>query len=98
MICFDRTRQLQQVSNSIETNYPNLYSILGKFCCLFCHIQKDQLKIPVDVRGRLEKRTLSTLDKDLDHMTHTYNGDTKKAKLCNNVIGKRVFNVPIDQV
>jgi len=52
----------------------------------------------VDVRGRLEKRTLSTLDKDLDHMTHTYNGDTKKAKLCNNVIGKRVFNVPIDQV
>jgi len=76
----------------------NLYSILGKFCCLFCHIQKDQLKIPVDVRGRLEKRTLSTLDKDLDHMTHTYNGDTKKAKLCNNVIGKRVFNVPIDQV
>jgi len=49
-------------------------------------------------RGRLEKRTLSTLDEDLDHMTHIYNGDTKKAKLCNNVIGKRVFNVPIDQV
>ena len=43
-------------------------------------------------RGVKEKRTLTTLDDDLCRFQNEFN------EFCNNVIGERLFNVPLNQV
>ena len=65
---------------------------------MFCHISKDDLKKPLSDRGESKKRTLQTLDEDLERFQTEFDGDIKKAKFANNVIGHRIFNIPIDQV
>ena len=45
-----------------------------------------------------DTKTLKTLDRDLTKFQQEHSGILKNAKLCNNVIGERLFNVPLDQV
>ena len=70
---------------------------IGKHPCLFCHIPKEQLKIPKEERDQHSKRTLETLIRDFETF-ESYGKDTKKAKFCNNVINQTLFNVPLSQV
>jgi len=65
---------------------------------LFCHIQRDELKQPTKERGKKQARTLQTLKDNHQLFINTHKGDTKKAKLCKNVISPTLFNVPINQV
>ena len=84
--------------NKKMLNFTKTYFNQGKHCCLFCHITKDQLRIPPSERGKSEPRTLETLDRDFETFTKEFDGDLKKAKFANNIISSRIFNIPIDQV
>eukprot|EP00731_Ephydatia_muelleri_P015665 Em0009g89a len=65
--------------------------------CLCCHIHKDQMKIPVDIRGAFEARTLETITQDnLNYMAS--GGIRSNAQLFHNCISKPIFNIPLSQV
>ncbi|XP_066926723.1 uncharacterized protein [Clytia hemisphaerica] len=67
----------------------------GRYPCLFCTITKSQLKIPRSQRNCM-LRTLDSLDEKLQEFQK--HDDKAKAKFYENVIGERIFNVPLDQV
>jgi len=56
------------------------------------------MKTAKEERGEKQLRTLKTLDDDLNRFQTDYNSNLKNAKFCNNVIGERLFNVPLNQV
>ncbi|KAL5481283.1 hypothetical protein EMCRGX_G021416 [Ephydatia muelleri] len=65
--------------------------------CLCCHIHKDQMKIPVNIRGAFEARTLETITQDnLNYMAS--GGIRSDAQLFHNCISKPIFNIPLSQV
>ena len=80
------------------SNFHVCFLSSGKFPCLFCHIQNDELKIPKSERGLKPKRTLETLKNDYEKFTTEFASDKSKAKLCHNVIDQTLFNVPLSQV
>ena len=62
-----------------------------------CHIQKDQMKIPVDIRGAFEMHTLETITQD--NLNYMANGGIRSdAQLFHNYISKPIFNIPLSQV
>ena len=69
----------------------------GKHPCLICHANSDEIQLPPTERTSI-MRTLETLDRDLKKFQEEFGGDSKMAKLANNVIGERLFNVSLDQV
>ncbi len=56
------------------------------------------MKIPRDERGKHTLRTLDTLRADYLRFQTEGMGDTKNAKLFNNVINHYIFDIPLTQV
>ena len=69
----------------------------GRHCCLYCEISKEEMKIAQNDRGKSTPHTLQTLTNDYEKFTNL-GSNIKNAKLCNNVIDKFMFNIPIEQV
>ena len=68
---------------------------LGRHSCLFCNITSQGMSNPIN--DNIELRPLKTLDLSLAKF-YNHGADPKSAKLCENVIDQRLFNVPLDQV
>jgi hypothetical protein len=75
----------------------DFYCIIGRHCCLWCHITSADLKKPLSERGRHPERSLETLQSDLQRFTAS-GGDIAKAKLHNNVIAPIMLDIPLDKV
>lgn len=69
----------------------------GRHCCLFCTVTSQEMQLPIEQQNNKQVRTLESLNFDLENFQRE-GGDVKKAKFFNNVIHKRYFNVPLDQV
>jgi hypothetical protein len=70
--------------------------LIGKHCCLWCHITAEELKLAPSVRGPLQLRSDSTLAHDLA----AYQADgsnIKRAKFFHNVIREPLFAISVDQ-
>ncbi|KAK3736237.1 hypothetical protein QZH41_019804, partial [Actinostola sp. cb2023] len=68
----------------------------GRHCCIWCKIEKAQMKIPLSDRGKQCQRSLQNLAQD--HQEFVAAGaHLKDAKKYNNVIHNSLFNVPLDQ-
>ncbi len=74
------------------------HSFKGRHNCLWCHITSADLSIPLAKRGPSAPRSLQTLKDDHSRFTSQGHGDLKVAKLYNNVIGKTIFDIPLDNV
>ncbi|XP_057293451.1 uncharacterized protein LOC130622074 [Hydractinia symbiolongicarpus] len=69
----------------------------GRHCCLWCSIKTDQLCIPKFIRGSFPKRSLDSLNTNLQRFRD--NGSlVKNAKHYQNVIHDCFFNIPLEQV
>ena len=81
-----------------DQSYHNVHTIYytGRHCCLWCSIPSDQLKVPRRKRV-VTTRTLDTLTQKFREYEDK-GGNLKLAKFCDNVIGKRFFNIPLTQV
>ena len=71
--------------------------VLGRHCCLFCTISKEEMKIPLQNRTKSPARTLDSLARDYQKFC-LLGSNIKNAKECNNVIDNYMFNIPIEQV
>lgn len=88
---------LKLFSNYDHENYTDLP--IGRHCCLWCDIKKDNLKCaPTDRDDDPTLRSLESLEKDHSDFMSVGKGDLRKAKEHNNVIGKAFFNIPLGQV
>ncbi|XP_047136315.1 uncharacterized protein LOC105850584 [Hydra vulgaris] len=67
----------------------------GRHPCLFCNITRQGMSTPI--KDNIEMRSLETLDSHLEKYKN-HGSDPKFAKLCDNVIDQRLFNVPLDQI
>lgn len=80
---------------------PSLFPILtfiliGRHCCLWCHIMADELKLAPSTRGALLLRSDGTLAHDL--AAFKANGSNiKRAKFFNNVIREPLFTISVDK-
>ena len=80
----------------------------GRHCCPWCEVESKSLKLPLNAQGPLPEnpnwrkpspsRSLKTLRRDYKNFITRGNGDLKKAKEYNNVIGPYFFDIPLDQV
>ena len=71
---------------------------IGRHCCLWCDITYEQMQTSRDLRGASPEWSLDILSRDYQHFVTTGRGNIKVAKLYNNVIRERLFDVPLDQV
>ena len=71
-------------------------TLIGRHCCLWCHISGVELALPPSTRGPVRPRTTATLESDLESFTKD-GSNIKRAKLFNNVIRKPLFPIPLDQ-
>ncbi len=72
----------------------------GRHCSMWCSISCQQLKIPKNIREsdndiNITLRSLDTLKKCYDEFTTKSDGNLKKAKFHNNVIGRAFFDIPL---
>ncbi len=74
----------------------DLHSI-GKYNCLWCLITSDQLKIPLETRGKCTKRSLESLRTDHDSFQRA-GGQLKNAKFHHNAIEEYLFDIPVENV
>ena len=81
--------------DNINTSHKLNY--LGRHCCLYCTIPKDEMKKPLHERNKYPPRDLLSLSNDFKKFT-LMGSNIKYAKECNNVIDQYMFNIPIDQV
>ncbi len=70
------------------------HSFKGRHSCLWCHITSADLSIPLAKRGPSAPRSLQILKDDYSRFTSQGHGDLKVA----NVIGKTIFDIPLDNV
>ena len=54
-----------------------------------CHIQKDQMKIPVDIRGAFEASTLETITQD--NLNYMANGGIRVMHNCSTIASQSRF-------
>ena len=76
--------------------YDTRNNLVGRHCCLFCTIKKDDLRVPVAERGVFPLRTLESLHADYIQFQSS-GSDIRKAKYHNNVISTPFFNIPLNQ-
>ena len=72
-----------------------LCNVLGRHPCLWCTINTEEMKVPREERAPVAPRTLDSLQADLLLFQTAGNGDLKKAKNYNNVIGPYFFHIPV---
>lgn len=66
---------------------------------MWCDGTYEEIQVEPAMRQRsFVARSLQTLDHDLDRFTREGRGNIKVAKLYNNVIRERLFDVPLNQV
>ena len=70
--------------------------LIGKHCCLWCHITSGELSAAPSVRGTLQLRSGITLAADLAAFKAD-GSNIKKAKFFHNVIREPMFAISIDQ-
>ena len=71
----------------------------GRHPCLWCHITKDKLAIPLSERvDMFTPRSLESLKNDHRNFVDTYNSNLAKAKLTNNVISCVFFDIPLENI
>lgn len=71
---------------------------LGRHNCLWCQIKSEVLKNPLSVRKRKPTRTLQSIRQDYQEFLDKGQGNLRKAKLHNNVIGEIFFDIPLTNV
>ena len=71
----------------------------GRHPCLWCHITKDKLQVPLSERdGIFTCRSLESLKNDYHTFMDVYNSNLSKAKLVNNVINDVFFDIPLEKI
>ena len=73
-------------------------SYLGRYPCLWCAIRADEMKVPRHVRGQCPSCTLESLDFNFQQFQTAGRGDTRQAKIFNNVVSRPFFDIPLNQV
>ena len=63
----------------------HVVDVLGRHCCLWCHIRTDQLKTPPTVHGPILLRSSESIVEDYKRFIEA-GGNIKKAKAFNNCI------------
>ena len=85
-------------NKSYTCTFTHVYFTKGRHCCLWCHIQYDQLKDPPLVRGPVHLRTVDTIRNDHQRFLSD-GGNLKRAKFFNNAINLPFFpSIPLEQV
>jgi len=75
------------------------FVIVGRHCCLWCHITQQDLKpAPQSLNPQPQLRSLATLATAYSGFTSQGHSNTKLAKLHYNVISAPIFAIPLDQV
>ena len=79
----------------------NLYGISGPagiHCCLWCHITKDGMQLPLAQRRKSSEQTIESIRSD--NASFRIEGDSNKSKASkfNNCINKPLWNIAIDHV
>ena len=69
----------------------------GQHCCLYCEISIEEMKISQNEREKSTPCILQPLANNYKKFTDL-GSDIKNTNLCNNVIDKFMFNIPIEQV
>ena len=71
----------------------------GRHPCLWCHITKDKLAVPLSERVNMfTPRSLESLKNDHRNFVYTYNSNLAKTKLANNVISSVFFDIPLENI
>ena len=86
-----------QVQSCTGLLISSLFLYSGRYCCLWCHITKQELAVPRDTRGTKPCRILATLHANFQRCEQAVS-NLKNAKDFNNVISDPFFEIPLDQV
>ncbi|XP_065657419.1 uncharacterized protein LOC136082323 isoform X2 [Hydra vulgaris] len=65
----------------------------GRHVCLLCNVTRQGMS--THIKNNIEMQSLETLDSRLEKFKN-HGSEPKFAKLCDNVIDQKLFNVPLD--
>ena len=88
--------ELLVCSKHLLINETIVSTKIGRHCCLWCHIQQDQLKLVPSTVPMVE-RSLETIIADNQRFMAA-GGNVKRVKEFNSALHEPFFNLPLDQV